>query len=286
MVFIAIRQKMEDSNYFFSIKIFIFCILVSFQTAANDLIIIKHEYGKRGWDGTKYEKASIYPLSDKYFHYSASDIENISTKKNLNITLDLFIKKKQNSILSTVIFKNHGDKSIFIPEISFSALSMNFLITTGNIMLGYLGGRFDYRGDFERTDWIEVLPGEMISLTQVLNDNYEFLPGKRFYSISSLEYTVVNEKWFTDRSIYNRFISITAPKINDCHIKKNTSYVLEKRWMCILDVKDKNVFPRDLLEKFGFHNVNDDSSFRIRTNQVFVEIDGDKVRSFYERELN
>ncbi|MCU6177094.1 hypothetical protein [Citrobacter cronae] len=272
---------MGYSKYLF-IKILILCIIVSFQTEANNLIIMKYEYGKRGWDGTKYEQASIHPLSNKYFRYSTSDFENISTKRKLNITFDLFIKKEKKSILSTIIFKNNGDKSIFIPEISFSALSMNLLITTDNVMLEYLGGQFDYRGDFERTDWIEVLPEEMISLTQVLNDSYEFLPGKLFYSISSLEYTVVNEKWFTDRTIYNSFISIVVPEINDCHIKKNATYVFKKREMCIFDVKKKVMSLRDLLEKFGFHNVNDLNSFKIRTNQVSVEIDGNKVRSFYE----
>ncbi|EMV7407032.1 TPA: hypothetical protein ACJJXJ_004605 [Enterobacter soli] len=274
---------MDGSNCFLSIKTFVFCIFVSFQTTANDLNIMKYEYGKRGWDGTKYEKASIYPLSDKYFRHSTSDIENINTKKILNVSLELLLNKKQKIILSTIRLTNHGDKSIFIPEISFSALNMNLLITTDDIMLVYLGGKFDYRGNFERTDWIEVLPGEMISLTQVLNDNYEFLPGKRFYSISSLEYTVVDEKWFTDKHIFNSLISINTSRINDCHIKKGTPYVLKKRWMCTLDIKNKGMSLVDLLEKFGFHNAIDDNAFKIRTNQVFIEIDGNEVSSLYEK---
>lgn len=273
---------MINSKCFYSVKIFILCIIVSFQTTANNLNVMKYEYGKRGWDGSKYEKANIHQLSNKYISYSISDLENTNTKRNLHITFDLYIKNKNNSILSIIVLRNHGDKSIFIPEISFSALSMNFLITTNNIILEYLGGRFDYRGDFERTDWTEVPPGEMISLTQALSDNYEFLPGKHFYSISSLEYTVVNEKWFTDRAIYNSFISIFSPEINDCHIKKNAPYVLNKNRICIFDVKKKEMSLRELLEAFGFHNVSDDNSFRIRTNHVFVEIDGDKVKSFYE----
>lgn len=274
---------MDISTFSFATKVLIFCMLVSFQTTANDLIIMKYGYGKRGWNGSKYEKASIYPLSDKYFHYSVSDIKNKHIKKNLNITLELSLQNKKDSILSTVRLKNIGNKSVFIPETSFSALSMNFLITTDNIALEYLGGIFDYRGDFEQVDWIEVMPGKMMSLTQVLNDNYEFLPGKRFYSIGSVEYTIVNEKWFTARSIYNSFISITTPKFNDCQIKTNAIYILKKRQICILDVKRTGVSFDDFLEKFGFHRVGDDNLFRVRTNQIFFEIDGDRLRSFYQK---
>jgi hypothetical protein len=39
----------------------------------------------------------------------------------------------------------------------------------------------------------------------------------------------------------------------------------------------------DLLEKFGFHNAIDDNAFKIRTNQVFIEIDGNEVSSLYEK---
>lgn len=277
---------MNYSIYSSGLRVFLILLFVSFQTTANDLIVMKYEYGKRGWDGVKYEKGSIYPLPTYSPRYLIADIENINVKSRINVTLDISIKKKQDSILATVRLENHGDMSIFIPEITFSALSMNFLITTDNIALRYLGGKFDYRGDFCRNDWIELHPGKIISLTQVLNDNYEFLPGKRLYAIGSLEYTVVNEKWFIDGSIYNKLVSITTPKFNDCHIKNNVPHVLKKRWLCMSNVKEKNVTLENLLGNLGFHNfysVDTDNSFNIRTNQIFVEIDGDKISSIYEK---
>jgi hypothetical protein len=53
--------------------------------------------------------------------------------------------------------------------------------------------------------------------------------------------------------------------------------------MCTLDIKNKGMSLVDLLEKFGFHNAIDDNAFKIRTNQVFIEIDGNEVSSLYEK---
>ncbi|WP_163351179.1 hypothetical protein [Klebsiella aerogenes] len=196
-------------NYSLSLRIFVACLLLSLPAKSNDLTVMKYEYGMREWDGHKYDKGIVYSLPTYHTRYIISDIENINIKNNLNVTLDLSIKEEQRVILATVRFKNDGASSLFIPKRSFSSLSRNFLITTDNIMLKYLGGRFDYGGDFERDDWIEVPPKKMASFTQILNENYEFLPGKRLYNIGSLEYTVVNEGWFIDKSIYNKLISIT-----------------------------------------------------------------------------
>ncbi|EAN4680372.1 transposase, partial [Salmonella enterica] len=166
------------------------------------------------------------------------------------------------------------------------ALSMNFIITTDDILLKYLGGRFDYGGDFERDDWIEVHPKKTIFFTQVLNDNYEFLPGKRIYNIGSLEYAVVNEGWFIDKSIYSNLISITKPKADNCHVKEKASYVLKKRLLCMSHLRGKELSLEQILGSFGFHNfytINGNKSFRIRTDQIVVEIDGDKISSLYEK---
>lgn len=259
---------------------------ISLNTTANDLIVMKHEYGRRGWDEKKYEKASAYPLPEQYPRYSVSDAENIKTKRLINVVLDLSITKKRDSILAGVRLKNNSNKHIFIREIEFSALSMNFLITTDNILLKYLGGRFDYGGNFDRHDWIELYPGKMISLTQKLNDNYEFLPGKRLYNIGSLEYSVVNEQWFIERSIFKNLISVISPETNSCNVRENTPLVLKERWLCLPDYGEREVSLEKLLkdlEFYTFDTIDVNNSFRIRTNQVLVEIDAGKISSLYEK---
>ncbi|HBA6820089.1 TPA: hypothetical protein J1W43_003791 [Escherichia coli] len=259
---------------------------ISLNTTANDLIVMKHEYGRRGWDGEKYEKASIYPLPEQYPRYSVSDAENIKTKRLINVVLDLSITKERDSILAVVRLKNNSNKHIFIREIEFSALSMNFLITTDNILLKYLGGRFDYGGNFDRNDWVELYPGKMISLTQKLNDNYEFLPGKRLYNIGSLEYSVVNEQWFIERSIFKNLISVISPETNSCNVRENTPLVLKERWLCLPDYGEREVSLEKLLkdlEFYTFDTIDVNNSFRIRTNQVLVEIDAGKISSLYEK---
>ncbi len=260
--------------------------LISFQANANDLTVMKYEYGRRGWDGEKYEAANIYPLPEQYPRYLVSDTDNIKIKRLLNVTLDLSIKKERDSILAVVRLKNNGNKHIFIREIQFSALSMYFLITTDNILLKYLGGRFDYGGDFDRNDWIELYPGRMVSLTQKLNDNYEFPLGKRIYNIGSLEYSVVDEQWFIKRSIFKNLISITTPETNNCNIRENMPLILKESRLCLPNYGERGISLRKLfrdLEFYTFDTIDMNNSFRIRTNQVLVEIDGDKISSLYEK---
>lgn len=197
------------------------CSLVTLGKAnANDIYVIKYAYGKRGWNGVEYEPANVRPLYSYRQYYSVSDIKSIKTKKLINVDFRLLINKKDNAISSLIIFKNNGDESVFIPELSFSEWKMNFIITTDNMILEYLGGKFNYGGDFEKDDWIEVPTKISIVLTQGLNKNYNFLPGRRIYRINSVEYTIVNNKWFIYNSIYKSFISIVMPKKTTCITKK------------------------------------------------------------------
>lgn len=194
--------------------------LFSFQSMAGDLTIVENGYGKRGWDVTKYENIKVHPLSKYYGHYFTSDFKRLDGSSKFNASVNLSIKKEKKNILAVVSIKNLGGKSFFIREIefpsSFASLKhnentisiscrMSFYITTGNIILDYIGALCDYMGNNDKEDWTEFSPGVERSYTVVLNDSFEFIPGKKYYNIGTTEYNVVNDDWFLERSMYSYF---------------------------------------------------------------------------------
>lgn len=58
----------------------------------------------------------------------------------------------------------------------------------------------------EKSDWIEISPGEKLSYTVNLNDYYAFLPAKHQYDIGTVEFTLVNSNWFLEQHIYDLFL--------------------------------------------------------------------------------
>lgn len=78
----------------------------------------------------------------------------------------------------------------------------------------------------EKSDWIEISPGEKLSYTVNLNDYYAFLPAKHQYDIGTVEFTLVNSNWFLEQHIYDLFFAI----VDERHYKqcKNTSGIVRK----------------------------------------------------------
>lgn len=271
--------KMKLLTY---LKIILYLIYSPCCLAVDKLTLMKYEYGMRGWDGVRYEKGYIYPLPYKYQYPSLTDEENNENLKKLNLKVNLSIDKKEKSVFGTIIIKNYGKKSVFIPDVSFSENSKNFSIITSNIVIKYLGGLIEYRGNYERDDWLEISPGETVSLTQKLNDKYEFLPGEHFYNISSKEYVVVTEKWFLEKSINDKFSSIITPQNGVCFIRDKPHLVLEMQWLCTSDVTKNSLSVWDFLEIFGLQYSYGNTSYKIRSNEKIIEIDGDHLTSLYD----
>jgi hypothetical protein len=251
--------------------------LISFKLIASDLTVIKYGYGLRGRDSSKYEKIAIHSFDYDPINNSIFSLQNILRNNKFNASVVLSVTQKDSNVIATVNIKNSGSETFYIKYIEPGPL-----ITTGNILLDYLGPLIDYRGDFEKQEWVEFLPGKVLSSTSIVNHDHEFFPSKIYYNLVTEEYILVNDKWFLERGIYSYLFSILDMGIYDCDLNDNPIYVYLERFLCTSHYyKDNEI--QSLFNRLNFDGINKDNMFTIRSNQVNVEIDGSKVKSLYEK---
>lgn len=274
--------------------------LLSFQLVAGDLTVMKYGYGKRGFNGTDYEKAEVHFLNEKYDEYTVFDFKKIYKNTKFNADIGLSIEQKNNDVLATVTIKNLGTKTFYIRKIEFPlylssekpnkhgvAKSMScgsgFFVTTSNILLDYLGSMCDYGGNFDKEDWAEFQAGETFSYTVMLNDSFEFFHDKKNYEIGTAEYNLVNDEWFLDRDIYNYLFSIFDVELYDCYLKGNVKYIYKKNKICQrYYFRDKGM--EKTFDMISFDGINNDNEINIMSNQVSVGIDGRKIKSLFDED--
>ncbi|KFC83330.1 hypothetical protein [Buttiauxella agrestis] len=68
--------------------------LLSFQLVAGDLTVMKYGYGKRGFNGTDYEKAEVHFLNEKYDEYTVFDFKKYIKTQNLMPILAFRLNKR------------------------------------------------------------------------------------------------------------------------------------------------------------------------------------------------
>ncbi|SUW65139.1 Uncharacterised protein [Buttiauxella agrestis] len=79
--------------------------LLSFQLVAGDLTVMKYGYGKRGFNGTEYEKAEVHFLTEKHDEYTVFDFKKLYKNKKFNADVGLSIEQKNEDVLATVTIK-------------------------------------------------------------------------------------------------------------------------------------------------------------------------------------
>ncbi|MFW0764838.1 hypothetical protein ACN0IV_03215 [Trabulsiella odontotermitis] len=154
---------------------------------------------------------------------------------------------------------------------------MLFIISTDDIALDYLGSVCDYRGSFDKDEWYEIPPHKIITFSTKLNDDYVFIPKDNFYNIRTADFTFVRNEWFIERSINEKMMSLISygNMLYDNTVQvpfplpQQNAYSFEKNMIA------------DFMEKFDFDGSNSNNSVTIHSNQAYVEINGDKVKSLY-----
>lgn len=283
-------------RYLLKITLFGYFIF-STLSVAGDLTVVKYGYGLKGRGGVKYEDIVTHPISDTDDPYFPSYFAIDDNNKQFNASIKLSITQKDNEYWATVTINNSGEKSFYIRSLEFPSIppsqtknknltfmlcGRNFIITAGNILLDYLGGVCDYRGDFEKSEWTEFTPKTALSYTVILNDNSKFLPDKRNYNVGTTEYNLVNDDWFLSRSIHYYFFSILDMNQSNCHISDEERYIFPERYVCNYYYYDENDI-KHILDRFDYTGVNKNNEFSIRSNLVNIEIDGRNAKSFYDK---
>ncbi|MCU6174639.1 hypothetical protein [Citrobacter cronae] len=268
-------------------RAFIFTVLISSflsikKTNAENIITKEYGYGSLYWELDKHNKPSIYNILDSNGYipegtsirdilpsYSIGQNENIDTKNALNVSLLLSITNKKRDVIATVKFLNKSKNSLYIykkniPSGGKILCDNRFLITSKNINIDYLGGWCNYGSVFYDQDWLKIPAKKRYSYSIILNKFYDFLPGNNVYNIGSFEQIVVSDKWLTTKRINNSMFRILN-WIDNPPINKSKKYT------------NDNI--ANYFYNLGFNG--QPPAFYIRTNEVAIKIDGDKIKSFY-----
>ena len=267
--------------------------------ASEEVTLRKYGYGKLYWNGVLHKKPELYPLleSKRYItpdtppsgvppFYKTSDLESENMQLDTKVILHLSINQKNGDVFAIVKIENNSTKSYFmsmrnLPKFNSKKMTNSlpcsemFLITADNIRLDYLGGKCSHSSYQERDSWVEIFAGKSLSYRVKLNDTYEFPSGKMRYNIGTLEYSMVNEKWFIEQNSNVAFFSI---------MNKNEMCDEEEYSMRMINPDKANCSYADdadniegFLSKYNF-NGGDLNGFILRSNQIITEIDGDEIR--------
>ncbi|MGB7803633.1 hypothetical protein [Buttiauxella sp.] len=288
---------------FFRVITLIFILLyISCVSASEDVVLKKYIYGLRQYsqiEGQKYlppvieslpytdvkendEEARIYP------YYDMGDNESKVERDKHQVDIHLAVQQKNSDVLAMVSFYNRGQQNYFLYKNrlslkdSFTPLcSHTFSIASEGISLVYLGWKCEFEG--EDTDWVAIPAGKKFSYTVSLNDVYLFPPGKRRYNIGSLKFRMATDTYFYEERIYRYLFSIANWKYYPC---KNKRYNSLRR---IVDICEKENPWRDntiesFMYAFNYDGHAPNSYFEARSNQVVIEIDGDKITSPYDKD--
>ncbi|ECF3155668.1 hypothetical protein ACVUCS_004492 [Salmonella enterica subsp. enterica] len=270
-----------------SSRCFIFITLISLllpikKLNAENIITKEYGYGSLYWKQERHNKPYIYnildaneyipegtPIRDITPSYSKGQNENIDAKNALNISLSLYITNEKEDVIATVKFLNKSENSLYIykkniPSKDNILCDRRFLITSTNIYMDYLGGWCNYGSVFYDQDWLEIPAKNGYSYNIILNKYYAFLPGNHIYNIGTFEHLVVNDKWLLTKRINNLIFRILN--------WRNTSTINKFK-------RHPNDSIDNYLYNFGFNG--QPPAFYIRTNEVSIKVDGDKIKSLY-----
>lgn len=271
---------------------------------------VHYRYGKLYWNGVM-DKLGVYPRVEPtrldyydyyddlsayavFQYYTISKNESQYNQDKNKIYFHLSVHQKKNIVAATVVLSNKSQRSYFVHRLTLpldvnggpysSLCSGVFIPIMDNIQLDFLKKTKCSFGEWKnKSVWHEILPGKELSFDVTLNDYYAFLPGIHRYNIGTVEFTIVNQEWFTEQYIYEYFLSIMNWRAErECTnpIDKIT-YGIEKWrvWRICGPYSGLGLF-QDFLARFGYHGGND-NIFKIRSNQVVVTIDGDRASPPY-----
>lgn len=271
----------------------IFVCLMSphYAQAEENFSILKYAYGKAQNINFETQHPKPYPLQQRndyrinknghtYTLLKISEAESAKNQHVNSINLHLSIEQSSQNVLAKVNITNNSQKDYYIPlqmvptdEMPAEMCSDMFQITAGNIILDYHGYKCRFDADGSKDSWRVIPAKSSYSYTLPLNHFYFFIPGKYYYNISTLEYTIVDSDWFTALERNALLLSIfNASDSDSC--KENTYSLVNPESNCA------DASTGDSLEMFleRFSYFGQKPGFDIRSRTVSIEIDGDNLQ--------
>ena len=284
--------------------LFVFMTPLFYVSASEDMVLQKYVYGLRQVKEEKYFPPLLEPVSNielnengtikkVYSFYNISDNESELVQEKHLINIHLGVRQENNHALATVSFYNRSQQSYFVhrsrldePKSSpfYPLCSHTFSIATDNIRLIYLAKRcqFEDESNDKESNWLELPAGKTFSYTVILNDAYLFPPGNRRYNIGSMEFLLASDIFFHEKRVNKFLFSILDWKYYSCITLKNANYLRGVNGLCKVQYRWKKDTIKGLMYKFYHYGLNSDNYFEIRSNQVVVEINGNKLTSPYD----
>ncbi|AUZ63341.1 hypothetical protein C2U53_05460 [Citrobacter sp. CFNIH10] len=281
-----------------------FILTSSYCMADFPVVTKKYEYGFKYKDKHGFnvlgEKAQFHPLinNEKYTFlfpgYLFNDMENRNLQFKKNMFVVLSVDKKTNGKLKiNTRLENRSNKSYFIHSIFLNLFNENskegfssscrqdLMIVTNSTRLEYMGGFCHGYDDSPYSgDWVEIRPGEIYSMSMYLDNKlYTFPSGHRTYSIGTLEYPFVDAQWFSRQRINNLMFNVLEWR-HECVFNHDKNYLIPRNF-CI-DINHNIPFiENDFYDLMSLYNEDNSSlpqhEFKVRSEQVFVDIDGNKL---------
>ncbi|WP_049850057.1 hypothetical protein [Trabulsiella odontotermitis] len=269
---------------------FVYLMSLHYTQAEQNLIILKYAYGKLQNRSFIMQNPKSYQLQQRN-DYRINNIEHTYTLLRINeaesiknqhvnsIDLHLSVEQSSRDVLAKVNITNNSQKDYYIPlkmvptdEKPAEMCSDMFQITTGNIILDYHGYKCRFDADGSKDSWRLIPSKSSYSYTLPLNHFYFFMPGKRHYHISTLEYTIVDSDWFIELERNTLLLSVfNASDSYSC--KENTYSLVNPESNCADASKGDSL--EVFLEKFSYFGLK--PGFDIRSHPVSIEIDGDNL---------
>lgn len=276
----------------------IFFLLICNHSSASVPFAMRYGYGIK--DLARNEDVQLHPsqwyqTNNAYVQFKLSEDLNLEKQSLHKLFVYLSIKQKKSNLVSVLSFENKSSNSYFIRNTSLPYVPINserrlpvdststlcrmfFFISTDNIALDYLGGKCDYRSSFDKTDWYELFPNSKVFFTIILNNQYEFLPVNKLYRIRTSEFNFVKKEWFTEKNINDAMFFLLGNSEKTKSISEYGPFLSPISNKYILEDHEIECFMR----RFGFEGEKENYFINIYSNQVYMVVNGKKIKSFYK----
>lgn len=271
------------------------CFLFS-MCAIGSFPLKRYGYGKLNHTGIPAYWPKGYIGGSSFSAITNHEGKGVQLKHKFNV--ELLIKNNNQSVIATVKFTNKSIHNYFIhisnlpyhhdkenPDLFYALCQNAFHIFTGNIDLEYLGSgcEFDYdlfeKKEFEMDEWVKISAKSTKTFNVILNGSYIFLPGSHEYEMATANYMIVDDRWFTQNHINDLIFSVVDFNYQECELWQQPVFVYKSGDICSVDPWRENTFHYFMSNAFPYNKYND--SFKVKSDKVFISIDGDKTTSFY-----
>lgn len=278
---------------------------IPFHVLSNENFLIKQDTFIHTPAPTSFEKLTSPP------YYFSKIIKNNIKENNDKIYVTLSAKQIGHHVSATISFINMDKIDYYIhkrllpinPDTNdpyfFSPLCQDaFFILMEGVHLKFLPRATnicEYIEDDDNDDlyigrnnnndktseWIKLPSSKTLSFNVNINNAYSFAPGNHLYIIKSLQYRVVNDKWFSQRSINKSFFFITNFHYPSCQKNNESFYIQKLISLCERDYSAQEKSMENFMHKFFPNGGKNRNYVDITSNVIQIKINGHQIKPYH-----